>query len=121
MNTPKNYHEVLELAKKADIVCWYGPHRHLSLTLDNVPGDRRTCIYVRMDRHNLNLTTVCDYDAVKKCWHRHCKPYVDAPLDDRRGLKSLRDWLRAMATQELGYANPTALNLYRKNGELKAL
>jgi len=114
---PETFAELLEVAQKATILSWSRDSQTLSLTLDDIPGDRRTCLAVRIERQVCEVRTLSGYDAKKNRWGEYCSPKGDFTFPDKRGLKALREWIQVRAQETTGYPNPEFLTIYSAPAE----
>jgi hypothetical protein len=82
-----------------------------------IPGDRRTCLAVRIERQVCEVRTLSGYDAKKNRWGEYCSPKGDFTFPDKRGLKALREWIQVRAQETTGYPNPEFLTIYSAPAE----
>ena len=118
---PRNYAEVLVLAQAANCLTWHRDSRKLSLVLDNLTIDRRTCVDVRLERGLVEVRTLRGFDSEKNRWSDYCGPAVEFALPDRKGAKALLSWLAAQAQTVTGCPNPANFSLYRPSKPATAL
>jgi len=111
---PENFADLLVLARKADCLSFFRGSQTLSLMLDDIPGDRRSCIEMRLDRLTADVRTLNGYDKATNKWGEYCSPQGSLAFPDKRGLKALRDYIAELATSEKGFPNPEFLSVYRK-------
>ena len=60
---PKNYGELLEVAKVATCLTWFRSGQNLVLVIDDKPNDRRTIIsvsYTHLDVYKRQMVDTCD-------------------------------------------------------------
>lgn len=114
---PKTYADVLVLARAAQMLSWHRSSNTLTLTIDDMAADRRSCIDIRIQSGKAGIVegrTLSGYDSVKKRWSQYCSPTYTVCLPHRRGQKELQAYIAELATHETGWANPEAFSHYRR-------
>jgi hypothetical protein len=115
---PKNYGELLEVAKVATCLTWFRSGQNLVLVIDDKPNDRRTIISCRVGRAKsgrVEITTLCGYKADCDVWTQYTSPQGDILFPNKRGLKTLLEWIRSEAIKQCAWIpNPKTLHIFVK-------
>ncbi len=114
MNIPQNYSDLLAAAKVADCFTWFRDSRHASLMIDDIPGDRRTCLDFRVDRLRLEYRTLSGFDPKGNKWAGgYCAPQGEVIFPDRRGGNAFFLWVREMSQREHAFPNMPFVHAYK--------
>ena len=112
-NIPENYADLLEVAKRASCLHWSRDARRLTMIVDDMPADRRTCLEFAVDGLRLEVRTLCKYDAVKNVWPEYCQPAGRFAFENKRGGNAFFLWIREQCQRETGWPNPQFLSLHK--------
>lgn len=116
MSTPlplQTFADILALARIANCLSWHRDSKALSLILDDVSGDLRTCVDLRVERLHVEVRKLNGYDPKKNVWKNYCSTPLSITLPDKKGLKALLSYLADEAQVRHGYPNPAFLSVYR--------
>jgi|SRR5665213_3600025 len=113
MQHPKSFAELLAVAKTANHLSFFRARKDLSLIIDDMASDRRTCLDICLDTLTLEVKTLSGYDSKKNRWSEYCSPRGNINLPDKKGLKALVEWLKAESITRTGFPCPEALFIDR--------
>ena len=122
MNTvnlyPINYGELLEVAKVATCLTWFRSGQNLELVIDDKPNDRRTIISFRVGcakAGRAEIKTLCGFNVDRDVWTRYTSPQGDILFPNKRGLKTLLEWIRSEAIKQCAWIqDPETLHIFAK-------
>lgn len=113
---PKTYRDMLAIVADADIFSWHREAKTVSLTFDDLPADRRTCLSLYMasaGKGMIEVRTLDGYEPDKHRWSNYCSPSGTIILPDLRGRIALLSWIAAQAEKVTGWRNPETFSIHK--------
>lgn len=114
MHPLNTYNDALTLARSAACVDYFRDTDTLSVFHDDHAQDIRTVYRVKLDEPIYYLSKLTGFDPKRNAWTKSIVSGQRFEMINRRGLKTLRTWLREHAITQTGFPNPAILSLNPK-------